>query len=90
MSDLLGAGVRQWRKLSDGSVWPVIEHGEDVDSVEWRLRHATLTREDAMYAASVMAAYNYLVYEANRDKAALVRRELRAGFRNREETPDGG
>jgi len=46
--------------------WPVFEHDPDIDSVEWRLRHNpdSVTREDMHYAASVMAAYRYLMYIA--------------------------
>lgn len=76
---LLGSGTRTWRKISDGSVWPTIEHDPDLDGIEWKLRYASdsLTREDALYAASIVAAYGHLIYDANRDKVALVRRELR-------------
>ncbi|MGW5518468.1 hypothetical protein [Nocardia africana] len=86
MSRLLGSGNKQKRQLSDGSVWPVNEQDE-LDSVQWRLRYATPTPEDALYAASVIEAYEYLVYEATREKVALVRRELRAGFRDRVSNP---
>lgn len=85
MSKLIGKESRQWRRLSDDSTWPVIEHDDDIDSVQWRLRYGTPTPEDIRYAASVIAAYEYLVYEASRDKSALVCRELRAGRRERED-----
>ncbi|NKY60405.1 hypothetical protein [Nocardia flavorosea] len=77
-SRLLGSDNKQWRRLSDGSTWPVMEHDPDLDAVEWRLRYASdhLTREDLLYAASVMSAYRHLVYEASQKRVALVRREL--------------
>lgn len=83
VSKLIGSGVNLSRRLSDGSMWPALEPDDDLDSVEWKLRYSpkSVTQEDMLYAASVMAAYQYLVYEADRDKVALVRRELRAGLR---------
>lgn len=83
-SELIGDGNKKSRRiLPDEGTWPVIEHEDDIDSVEWRLRYAPahVTREDMLFAASVLSAYGYLVYEASREKVALVRRELRAGRR---------
>jgi hypothetical protein len=56
--------------------WPIHEEGED-DSVQWRLRYGHPTREDILYAASVMSAYHSLV-NSTRNKRDEVVRELRA------------
>jgi hypothetical protein len=85
MSELLGTDSRQWRHLSNDTTWPALEHDDDIDSVEWRLRHAPdyLTPQDLAFAASVMSAYEHLIYHADRATVALVRRELREGLKER-------
>lgn len=52
-----------------------VEPDSDNCGVEWKLCHApgTLTREDQMYAASVLSAYAYLVLEMTaRDRQSVV------------------
>lgn len=60
-----------------------IEPFSDESGVGWKLRYApsSLTREDQMYAASVLDAYAYLVCEMTaKDRQSVVseiRRQLR-------------
>ena len=72
-------------KLSDGSSWPrpALESDEEF-SIEWKLRYRPLTLitpEERMEAASIIAAYNYLVAESTRTKRDLVCREIRQAMR---------
>ena len=58
----------------DDMTWPTAGH-ENGDR-EWRLRHAPerVTREDQLYAASVLAAYRELVRCPEAKRRAIVRR----------------
>lgn len=71
--------------LSDGSSWPrpALESDEEL-SIEWKLRYrplTLLTPEERMEAASIIAAYNHLVFAAPRAKRDLVCREIRQVMR---------
>ncbi|WP_157978644.1 MULTISPECIES: hypothetical protein [Nocardia] len=83
---MIGTDSRQWRHLSNDTVWPVLEHDDTIDSVAWRLIHAPeyATRGDILFAASVMSAYEHLIYHADRQTVALVRHELREGMAERD------
>lgn len=65
--------------------WPRCQETED-NSVEWRLRYGPNppNREDVLYAASVMHAYQNLI--AASDK---TRREVVKTLRAAEKTPAG-
>jgi hypothetical protein len=47
----------------DGMAWP---NPEDPQQVEWTLRYGNPTREDLNVAASYIAAYKQLVFDAQR------------------------
>jgi len=65
-----------YKRLSDGSVWPVIAHEDDL---EWRVIHAPdrLSKKDLSHVSAIIGAYRHLIHEASRGKVALVRRELK-------------
>lgn len=56
----------------DNMTWPRYLEHED-DSVEGRLRYGTPSREDLLYAASVMAAYAALVGSTDKKRREVVR-----------------
>jgi len=56
----------------DEMTWPrALE--DDNDSVQWRLRYGIPTKEDLLFAASVMAAYTALVYKKQKDRNAICK-----------------
>lgn len=66
-----------------------IEPASEDNGVGWKLRYApaSLTREDQMYAASILDAYAYLICEMTaKDRQSVVSeiRRLLASERNRE------
>ena len=72
-------------KLSDGSSWPrpTLERDDEV-SLEWKLRHQPqwpLNPNERMEAAGIIAAYNYLMAEADSSKVELVIQEVRQALR---------
>ena len=54
----------------DGMVWP---NPNDPNEVQWRLRYGKPTREDILFAASVMSAYSQLVADPQRRRNEKVR-----------------
>jgi len=56
----------------NGMVWPRYLEHED-DSVQWRLRYGIPSKEDLLYAASVMAAYTALVDSTDKKRREVVR-----------------
>ena len=72
-------------KLSDGSSWPRPTLDRDYEvSLEWKLRHQPqfpLNPNERMEAAGIIAAYNYLVAEADHSKVELVIQEVRQALR---------
>ncbi len=66
-----------------GTTWPVVQYGEH--DVEWKLRYhpESLTREDRLWLASVIVAYQHLTDPhsvAPREKFARARRAIRVWF----------
>lgn len=55
--------------------WPSI--GQRLQDAEWTLRYGDPTREDILFAASILNAYHALVLKTAKDRAEIVR-ELRA------------
>lgn len=53
----------------EGTTWPV-----DTDDVQWKLRYApnALTKEDRLFAASVMAAYAHLTDPMVDEESAIA------------------
>lgn len=61
----------------DGMTWP---NPNDPGKVQWRLRYGVASREDLLFAASVMSAYAQLVEDPQRrrnEKVGGIRRALR-------------
>lgn len=57
------------------TTWPYhIE--KDEDSVQWRLRYGNPTREDLLFAASVMSAYQAII-ELPISKRAVIMKAIR-------------
>lgn len=54
----------RWGRFG-GMTWPLPERDED-DSVEWRLRYGTPTKEDLLVAASYMHAYTALIFKTQK------------------------
>ena len=51
----------RYLKIDDGTTWPVDDGAE---SVQWRLRYGnSVSRTDALRAASILSAYSYLIGE---------------------------
>lgn len=69
----------------DGRTWPGI--GERLAEVECALRYETPTREQLLFAASVLAAYGCLVRTSAKDRA-VVARHLKAA--EADERQNGG
>jgi hypothetical protein len=86
---LIGEGDHTWRVLEDGSSWPAMETDEVERSLAHRLRYnpETLTPTDCKYLATVLYAYETLIYEATRGRVSEVRNALRAA---RKEARDAG
>jgi hypothetical protein len=60
----------------EGMTWPLhVEQGDD--SVQWRLRYGTPSREDILFAASVMSAYASLIIATEAHRREVVA-EIRA------------
>lgn len=55
----------------DGMCWPRYLENED-DSVQWRIRYNSETKEDLLYAASVMAAYSALVGVTEKRRREII------------------
>lgn len=49
----------------EGTTWP---DPADPNMTQWRLRYGSPTREDLMFAASVMHAYGYLFTMTQQDR----------------------
>jgi hypothetical protein len=62
-------------RLSDGTTWP---DPHDPSNVEWELRYGEPTREQMLFAASVISAYSYLVLGLGRSQLALLQRTAKA------------
>lgn len=66
--------ANRYRKLPDETVWPT--PGDDPDGgLEWRLRYApeSLTRQDQLVLASIVAAYRELLTCPMRRRNDVVR-----------------
>ena len=61
----------------EGMTWPTAE-----EETEWRLRHApeSVTREDQLYAASIISAYRQMIWDPQTKRTRVIR-ELRAASR---------
>lgn len=59
----------------DSMCWPVPNAA--AGEVEWRLRHGYASKQDIMYAASVMAAYRQMIDDPHHKRVRVIR-ELRA------------
>jgi hypothetical protein len=85
--------VKAWLRLGDGSTWPrpALESDPGV-SVEWKLRHTpgALTREDRMFAASVLHAYNYLLCDMTQKRRNTICREIRQQLEQENHDPTLG
>jgi len=59
----------------DGMFWPIPEEHTEFDSVEWKLRYSpqTLSREDMLYAASIINAYSSLIHKTIKNRNAVVK-----------------
>ncbi|WP_336698203.1 hypothetical protein [Curtobacterium sp. USHLN213] len=72
-----------WMRIADSN-WPrpEMERDEEV-SVSWKLRYApeSLTREEQLYAASVMNSYGYLLVDTTNARTAQVKREAKTWLR---------
>ena len=75
----------------DGMCWPRAMEPED-DSVQWRLRYGPQppSREDVLYAASVMSAYTAIIYKTSLARAYIVRTLLDAERTNKPKPADRG
>lgn len=70
----------------DGMTWPLpVPDGES--SVQWKLRNqpGLLTPKDAIFAASVMAAYAALVFKTTKERDKIVK-NLRLDLEDENET----
>lgn len=58
----------------DGMCWPIPDEHTGHESVEGRLRYSpeTLSRQDMLYAASVIRAYSSLIYQTISDRNVAV------------------
>lgn len=69
----------KFEHLTDGTCWPVdgLEH-----SVQWKLRYGgNLTKEERLFAASVMQAYAEMATAGTKkERQAMVERVHRAHF----------
>lgn len=66
-------------KISDDTLWPRPELASDDESVAWKLTWGReLTKQERLFASSVIAAYGYLLVEASSAKIALVARDMKA------------
>lgn len=63
--------ARRWVQF-EGTTWPMPEHDED-DSLEWKLRYGTPTKQDLLVAASYLNAYGCLVRATDKKRAEVVR-----------------
>jgi len=67
MSEIKSSKYVKWKDMT----WPKhIEH--DDDCVEWRLRYGQVSREDLLFAASVMSAYRCLVLCTDKKRKEVV------------------
>ncbi len=57
-------------RLSNGTTWPTLDHGDT--SLEWRLRYGAPTRSDMLAAAEYVAAYGALVHKPAAEREAIV------------------
>lgn len=62
--------ARLWGRFAriNDTTWPVPATDTDDGDTEWRLRYSTPTREDLLFAASVMAAYGSMIYSTQRKR----------------------
>lgn len=85
MSDVQIYGKNaKWVRLSDGSSFPLaVSLDEDVNGIEWRLRYSpdSITREDKLVLAGIVAAYNALIFDSDRAKRDLVSRDIRSAVK---------
>ena len=86
MSDGLVASDDSRYGTVDGTVWPI-----NVGGIEWKLRYApsTLTREDQLVAASVIAAYEHLRKTPSGDALRAFKRLRRAQPKTASEAQHG-
>jgi hypothetical protein len=58
----------------EGCVWPRTIERKD-DSVEWRLRYSPNppSREDVLFAASVMSAYSCLIWTTDKKRRKVIK-----------------
>jgi hypothetical protein len=66
--------VNSYIRRDDGTVWP---DPDDPGEVSWRLRYGTPSKEDLLWAASVVSAYRELCQARSIPWIAAFRRELR-------------
>lgn len=58
--------IGRYAYLNEETVWPLPESMLDEnESLEWKMRYGTLTREEVLNAASYLSAYNALVGQTN-------------------------
>ena len=57
---------KKYTHVADGMTWP--QPGEAMGEVEWRMRYNKPSREDILYAASVMSAYRQMVWDTQRKR----------------------
>ena len=66
----------------DGMTWP---NPSDPNESQWRIRYGQPSREDLMFAASVMHAYAHLISLPQRERNERIRQ-----IRGRITPPEGG
>jgi hypothetical protein len=57
----------KWLRF-DGMTFPFDDEDESDESVEWRLRYSTPSKKDLMAAASIMSAYNALIFKTQKER----------------------
>jgi hypothetical protein len=67
-------------RLDDGTTWP--DPG-DPDDVQWQLRYGEPSREQMVFAASVLAAYGRLGLGPGNRQLPALRRAAKAAVRGR-------
>jgi hypothetical protein len=60
--------------LFSGMCWPRIDISkDDSETLEWRLRYSTPSREDILLSASIIAAYRALVLSTQKNRNMIAR-----------------